>query len=190
MKKKTIAIAAMLLAASLCFGLAACGSGVSLKDFPAETEETAELGSVYELRTQVEGEDGTTYRLSSQVVTQDGGAVPVFENSFDVSDVSGYTITYTALISDTETQQSVVTLSVTDNTAPVININKPDDGIVNTEYRLPEISVSDLAGSCGTYRAGGQILLYAFRSRQLSDRSDGFQRKRTEQDGDAFLYRR
>ena len=43
MKKKTIAIAAMLLAASLCFGLAACGSGVSLKDFPAETEETAEL---------------------------------------------------------------------------------------------------------------------------------------------------
>ena len=147
MKKKTIAIAAMLLAASLCFGLAACGSGVSLKDFPAETEETAELGSVYELRTQVEGEDGTTYRLSSQVVTQDGGAVPVFENSFDVSDVSGYTITYTALISDTETQQSVVTLSVTDNTAPVININKPDDGIVNTEYRLPEISVSDLAGT-------------------------------------------
>lgn len=147
MKKKTIAIAGFLLAASLCFGLAACKSGTSLKDFPAETTETAELGTVYELKTQVEDNDGTMYRVSSQVVTQDGGAVPVFENKFDVSDVSGYTITYTAMLSEEKTQKSVVTLNVTDNTAPTITINKPENGVINAEYCLPNISVSDLAGT-------------------------------------------
>ena len=147
MKKKTIAIAGFLLAASLCFGLAACKSGTSLKDFPAETTETAELGTVYELKTQVEDNGGTTYRVSSQVVTQDGGAVPVFENKFDVSDVSGYTITYTAMLSEEKTQKSVVTLNVTDNTAPTITINKPENGVINAEYCLPNISVSDLAGT-------------------------------------------
>ena len=118
MKRKLLFPAALMLAVTLCFGLAACGEEVafSLKDFPAESTETAELGSVYSLKTDVEAEDGATYRLSAEVLTKDGGAVAVFDNRFDVTDVSGYTITYT-VVTTREVPQSVVTVNVTDNTA-------------------------------------------------------------------------
>lgn len=137
-----------MLAVTLCFGLAACGEEVafSLKDFPAETTETAELGSVYSLKTDVEAADGATYRLSAEVLTKDGGAVAVFDNRFDVTDVSGYTITYT-VVTTRDVPQSVVTLNVTDNTAPEIAINKPDAGVLNEEYCLPAFTVTDLAES-------------------------------------------
>ena len=148
MKRKLLFPAALMLAVTLCFGLAACGEEVafSLKDFPAETTETAELGSVYSLKTDVEAEDGATYRLSAEVLTKDGGAVAVFDNRFDVTDVSGYTITYT-VVTTRDVPQSVVTLNVTDNTAPEIAINKPDAGVLNVEYCLPAFTVTDLAES-------------------------------------------
>lgn len=147
MKRKLLFPAALMLAVTLCFGLAACGEEVafSLKDFPAETTETAELGSVYSLKTDVEAEDGATYRLSAEVLTKDGGAVAVFDNRFDVTDVSGYTITYT-VVTTRDVPQSVVTVNVTDNTAPEIAINKPDAGVLNEEYCLPAFTVTDLAG--------------------------------------------
>lgn len=147
MKRKLLFPAALMLAVTLCFGLAACGEEVafSLKDFPAETTETAELGSVYSLKTDVEAADGATYRLSAEVLTKDGGAVAVFDNRFDVTDVSGYTITYT-VVTTRDVPQSVVTLNVTDNTAPEIAINKPDAGVLNEEYCLPAFTVTDLAG--------------------------------------------
>lgn len=148
MKRKLLFPAALMLAVTLCFGLAACGEeevAFSLKDFPAETTETAELGSVYSLKTDVEAADGATYRLSAEVLTKDGGAVAVFDNRFDVTDVSGYTITYT-VVTTRDVPQSVVTLNVTDNTAPEIAINKPDAGVLNVEYCLPAFTVTDLAG--------------------------------------------
>lgn len=147
MKKRMVVLFSLLVAALCCIALAACGNkGVTLKDFPAETTETVELGNVYELKTQAEDEDGKTYRLSTKVRTKDDVAVPVFENRFDVTDVSGYVITYTAITGD-NTQKSVVNLNVTDNTAPIIGINKPDAGVLNEEYCLPVITVSDLAGT-------------------------------------------
>ena len=149
MKRKLLFPAALMLAVTLCFGLAACGEeevAFSLKDFPAETTETAELGSVYSLKTDVEAADGATYRLSAEVLTKDGGAVAVFDNRFDVTDVSGYTITYT-VVTTRDVPQSVVTLNVTDNTAPEIAINKPDAGVLNEEYCLPAFTVTDLAES-------------------------------------------
>ena len=148
MKRKLLFPAALMLAVTLCFGLAACGEeedAFALKDFPAETTETAELGSVYSLKTDVEAADGATYRLSAEVLTKDGGAVAVFDNRFDVTDVSGYTITYT-VVTTRDVPQSVVTLNVTDNTAPEIAINKPDAGVLNVEYCLPAFTVTDLAG--------------------------------------------
>ena len=149
MKRKLLFPAALMLAVTLCFGLAACGEeedAFALKDFPAESTETAELGSVYSLKTDVEAEDGATYRLSAEVLTKDGGAVAVFDNRFDVTDVSGYTITYT-VVTTRDVPQSVVTLNVTDNTAPEIAINKPDAGVLNVEYCLPAFTVTDLAES-------------------------------------------
>ena len=149
MKRKSLFLAALMLAVTLCFGLAACGEeedAFALKDFPAESTETAELGSVYSLKTDVEAADGATYRLSAEVLTKDGGAVAVFDNRFDVTDVSGYTITYT-VVTTRDVPQSVVTVNVTDNTAPEIAINTPDTGILNVEYCLPAFTVTDLAES-------------------------------------------
>ncbi len=147
MKKKIALLLSLLAAVLFCFGLAACKQkGVILKDFPETETQTVALGSVYELKTQAEGEDGNTYRLTFQVRTRDDAAVPVFDDRFDVTDIGGYVITYTA-VTDGVTQTSVVTLDVTDDTAPTISISKPENGSVGEEYELPVITVSDLAGT-------------------------------------------
>ncbi|HIZ73005.1 MAG TPA: hypothetical protein H9964_05455 [Candidatus Gallimonas intestinavium] len=147
MKKKIALLLSLLAAVLFCFGLAACKQkGVTLKDFPEAETQTVALGSVYELKTQAEGEDGNTYRLTFQVRTRDDAAVPVFDDRFDVTDTGGYVITYTA-VTDGVTQTSVVTLDVTDDTAPTISISKPENGSVGEEYELPVITVSDLAGT-------------------------------------------
>ena len=147
MKKKIALLLSLLAAVLFCFGLAACKQkGVILKDFPEAETQTVALGSVYELKTQAEGEDGNTYRLTFQVRTRDDAAVPVFDDRFDVTDIGGYVITYTA-VTDGVTQTSVVTLDVTDDTAPTISISKPENGSVGEEYALPVITVSDLAGT-------------------------------------------
>ena len=147
MKKKIALLLSLLAAVLFCFGLAACKQkGVTLKDFPETETQTVALGSVYELKTQAEGEDGNTYRLTFQVRTRDDAAVPVFDDRFDVTDIGGYVITYTA-VTDGVTQTSVITLDVTDDTAPTISISKPENGSVGEEYTLPLITVSDLAGT-------------------------------------------
>lgn len=147
MKKKIALLLSLLAAVLFCFGLAACKQkGVTLKDFPEAETQTVALGSVYELKTQAEGEDGNTYRLTFQVRTRDDTAVPVFDDRFDVTDIGGYVITYTA-VTDGVTQTSVVTLDVKDDTAPTISISKPENGSVGEEYELPVITVSDLAGT-------------------------------------------
>ena len=147
MKKKIALLLSLLAAVLFCFGLAACKQkGVTLKDFPETETQTVALGSVYELKTQAEGEDGNTYRLTFQVRTRDDAAVPVFDDRFDVTDIGGYVITYTA-VTDGVTQTSVVTLDVTDDTAPTISISTPENGSVGEEYELPVITVSDLAGT-------------------------------------------
>ena len=147
MKKKIALLLSLLAAVLFCFGLAACKQkGVTLKDFPETETQTVALGSVYELKTQAEGEDGNTYLLTFQVRTRDDAAVPVFDDRFDVTDIGGYVITYTA-VTDGVTQTSVITLDVTDDTAPTISISKPENGSVGEEYELPVITVSDLAGT-------------------------------------------
>lgn len=147
MKKKIALLLSLLAAVAFCFGLAACKQkGVILKDFPEAETQTVALGSVYELKTQAEGEDGNTYRLTFQVRTRDDAAVPVFDDRFDVTDIGGYVVTYTA-VTDGVTQTSVVTLDVMDDTAPTISISKPENGSVGEEYELPVITVSDLAGT-------------------------------------------
>lgn len=147
MKRKIALLLSLLAAVAFCFGLAACKQkGILLKDFPEAETQTVALGSVYELKTQAEGEDGNTYRLTFQVRTRDDASVPVFDDRFDVTDIGGYVITYTA-VTDGVTQMSVVTLDVTDDTAPTISISKPENGSVGEEYELPVITVSDLAGT-------------------------------------------
>lgn len=149
MKKRHLAILILILTMASMFILAACSKKdkITFVDFPAEKQETVELGSVYSLLSAVKDEEGNEYRLSVSVKTKDGVDVPYFDHKFDVTDISGYIITYTAVIGNDTSHKSVVKLSVNDNTEPNILINKPADGVVNELYTLPHISASDLAGS-------------------------------------------
>lgn len=127
---------------------AACGKGgVKLVDFPETATENVELGDIYTITLkEVKDEEGNAYRVSASVKTKAGGAVSVFESQFNITDMEGYVITYTAEIDEKTEKTSVVTLNVTDNGDPVIVISKPSTGEVNKLYTLPGIVVSDLSG--------------------------------------------
>lgn len=96
---------------------AACGKGgVKLVDFPETATENVELGDIYTITLkEVKDEEGNAYRVSASVKTKAGGAVSVFESQFNITDMEGYVITYTAEIDEKTEKTSVVTLNVTDN---------------------------------------------------------------------------
>lgn len=149
MKRKftvTILIAVLALAAVF---VTACGgkeSGVTLVDFPATaTEEAQKLGSVYQLRRTVSDEDGNEYNLTAEVKTSAGAVVSdVINASFELTDIGGYTITYTVTVAEGDVRTSVVTVPCYDDTPPVINIGTAADGVVGELYTLPAITFSDL----------------------------------------------
>ena len=149
MKRKftvTILIAVLALAAVF---VTACGgkeSGVTLVDFPATaTEEEQKLGSVYQLRRTVSDEDGNEYNLTAEVKTSAGAVVSdVINASFELTDIGGYTITYTVTVAEGDVRTSVVTVPCYDDTPPVINIGTAADGVVGELYTLPAITFSDL----------------------------------------------
>lgn len=149
MKRKftvTILIAVLALAAVF---VTACGgkeSGVTLVDFPpTATEEAQKLGSVYQLRRTVSDEDGNEYNLTAEVKTSAGAVVSdVINASFELTDIGGYTITYTVTVAEGDVRTSVVTVPCYDDTPPVINIGTPADGVVGELYTLPAITFSDL----------------------------------------------
>lgn len=149
MKRKftvTILIAVLALAAVF---VTACGgkeSGVTLVDFPATaTEESQKLGDVYQLRRTVSDEDGNEYNLTAEVKTSAGAVVSdVINASFELTDIGGYTITYTVTVAEGDVRTSVVTVPCYDDTPPVINIGTAADGVVGELYTLPAITFSDL----------------------------------------------
>ncbi len=131
----------------LC-GFVACADEekprLALVDFPVAAEETVELGATYRIeQTSVKDQDGNEYRLIATVVTADGKKVDLFDGRFDVTELGGYTITYTLAES---TQTSVVRLQVVDRQKPTVSISDPLNGKVGEAYVLPQIFVSDLSG--------------------------------------------
>ena len=161
MKKKTLIIflAAVLTTALLLVG---CGNNVKLVDFPAtQTVEAQKLGDIYELRRTVADENGNSYDLEADVIVAGGGSVNVVAAKFELTDPSGYVITYTA---DTGKNKitSVVTVPVYDGDDPVIVFDKPKDGIKGEVYTLPEITFKDYSQigekTVGLYKVDGDTL--------------------------------
>ena len=110
MRKFLKALALSALIAVCAISAAACNRGVKLVDFPESKTEEVELGSTYTISLkEVKDENGNTYRVSASVKTKAGGNVSVFESKFDITDIEGYVITYTAKINDKKEQTSVVT---------------------------------------------------------------------------------
>ena len=149
MKKFLVLLLSFLTISTI---MVACGNNeITLQDFPATYSEEVQLGDVYTLQVlNVLDKDGNEYRVTADVKTAQGEAVNVISNQFDIDNIEGYVITYTAKISEKNSVNSVLTLTVIDKEGPIIRITKPNDGIVGVEYTLPEITVTDLSGETVT----------------------------------------
>lgn len=149
MRKKTfIAVLLTVVLAATTLALVGCGNKkvakVVLVDFPAtQTVEAQKLGDTYELRRTVKDKEGNAYDLNAVVKTASGGNVSVVGAKFDLTDLGGYVVTYTATVSEKDVRTSVVTVPVYDDDDPVIVIAKPENGLVDHEYTLPTITFTD-----------------------------------------------
>ena len=121
-------------------------SGVELIDFPATKTEEVSLGDFYEITlNSVKDKDGNSYRVSAAVADSKGNAVTPFSGTFDLTDLGGYTITYTVKITDGDVRTMVVTLIVKDTESPIIVLGAVSgEGHVGEKFILPSVTVSDL----------------------------------------------
>ncbi|HEY8389567.1 MAG TPA: hypothetical protein VIL26_01240, partial [Clostridia bacterium] len=147
MRRKQLLVLLLSLL-TICLSFVACGKNeIALLDFPEAYSEQVQLGDLYTLKVlNVYDKNGNEYRVTAEVKTTQGEVVNVIGNQFDIDNIQGYVITYTAKISDKQTLKSVLTLNVVDKEGPVIRITKPSDGVVGEVYTLPSITVSDLSG--------------------------------------------
>ena len=124
-------------------------TAIELVDFEDKTEEV-EIGTTYYLNNVVTDIDENDYQVSYAVVTGAGETVVVDSYELDVTDISGYVITCTALIAEGNVTRTI-TLTVKDTTAPVVTFGKVKEGYLDVEYVLPEITVTDTS-------TGGSII--------------------------------
>lgn len=143
MKKKTrLRFAALFafcaIAAGACFA-AGCG-GVKLVDFADGTEEV-QYGSVYELALDpVRDAAGNSYEVSAEVTNSEGGRVAVFDGMFDVTDLGGYTVVYTARSGSEVVGERTVTLTIDTKIAPTLKFSEYSDENtfeIGDVFRLP-----------------------------------------------------
>ena len=143
MKKKTrfrfaVLFAFCAIAAGACFA-AGCG-GVKLVDFADGTEEV-KYGSVYELALDpVRDAAGNSYEVSAEVTNSAGGRVAVFDGKFDVIDLGGYTVVYTARSGSEVVGERTVTLTIDTKIAPTLKFSEYSDENtfeIGDVFRLP-----------------------------------------------------
>ena len=150
MRKKTfIAVLLAVVLAATALALVGCGdkndaNKIVLVDFPStQTVEAQKLGDTYQLRRTVKDEAGNAYDLVAVVKTTAGDNVNVVAAQFELTDLGGYVVTYTATVGEKDVRTSVVTVPVYDGDAPVIVIDKPENGLVGQAYTLPTITFTD-----------------------------------------------
>ena len=155
MKRKALykRAAAILLALSLAAGysaaFAACkNSGtVRIEGWYDETQ-TAVLGSCYETEDLVaKDENGKEYDVTVNVYHKtNGNEVPLIYGKFDIIDIQGYNVVYTAKDGDTEAAKKKVSVNVKDEGAPVISVGGGRFAELGKRYEFPEITVTDDSG--------------------------------------------
>lgn len=186
MKKIVSFVVVTLLAVAMAVSAVACTkkkAAVTLVGFPATfTEETQEAGDFYTLRREVRDTNDNTYPLTAEVKTSAGGGVSVIGGEFELTDIGGYVVTYTAHISDSDIRTSVVTIPVADNVAPTVSIPTPPSGFVGELYTLPTINFADNIGVTAT-----SVEVYLLDDKDADNVKDENKQKRTQQ-GDTYTF--
>ena len=163
MKKKLIIITSIvivLLAAITVVAIFAGGGNESNLPALPDTDEEVFLGAAYEVAATLIGENGTEYTVEQATVyrNSDGKTVQQIYGMFDIDNLLGYKIVYTASSGVRQVTQTH-TLYVKDGNKPVISTEAKHVAEVGVKYTFPQITVKDnsreeLTCDVQVYRAG------------------------------------
>lgn len=155
MKNNVVKVLCVLLIVLSFFCVAGCGEdnngteSVPIDGWQDTTEEVI-LGSSYQLPV-IEAKDssGMEYIVEVTVINKaTGKEVPLILNSFDIINIKGYEIVYTARDGEgKESAKMVKTLIVKDEGAPIIMISGNTIAEVGKKFAYPTINVVDDSGS-------------------------------------------
>ena len=155
----------------ILFGLAACGGEKTLDivDWENESLEVT-LGDSYTVpQKTARDKEGKSYPVEIKVLKKATGTeIPLIYGAFDVFDVSGYDVLYTAT-SENAKALKTVTLTVKDEGKPVIMIKGNNVAEVNKRFTFPEISVYDDSG-----KTENTIEVYDDANHKVSSDEEGF----------------
>ena len=147
MKKKQIIIAAAVLVLLMIGVVAAAfllnGGGEKLPNLPDTSEEVL-LGSAYEIATSLTAQDGTVYAVEQAQVYRNSNGKDVLQiyGVFDVDDILGYKIVYTAVKGEERVTQTH-NLVVVDEGKPVMFVNGNYVAELGEKYIFPSVTVKD-----------------------------------------------
>lgn len=155
----------------ILFGLAACGGEKTLDivDWENESLEVT-LGDSYTVpQKTARDKEGKSYPVEIKVLKKATGTeIPLIYGAFDVFDVSGYDVLYTAT-SENAKALKTVTLTVKDEGKPVVMIKGNNVAEVNKRFTFPEISVYDDSG-----KTENTIEVYDDANHKVSSDEEGF----------------
>lgn len=136
MKNKKLLISVLSAISALClFG----GCNLFASKFSDENK-TVQYGSIYTLDSVKTDKDGTEYELQAEVFNSKDKPVAVFGGQFDVLDVNGYTVKYTAYLDGEKSGEWTTTLKVDENIAPVVKFTsyaQTNTYEIGDEFELP-----------------------------------------------------
>ena len=155
----------------ILFGFAACGGEKTLDivDWENESLEVT-LGDSYTVpQKTARDKEGKSYPVEIKVLKKATGTeIPLIYGAFDVFDVSGYDVLYTAT-SENAKALKTVTLTVKDEGKPVVMIKGNNVAEVNKRFTFPEISVYDDSG-----KTENTIEVYDDANHKVSSDEEGF----------------
>ncbi|MBR1868273.1 MAG: hypothetical protein IJ800_06845, partial [Clostridia bacterium] len=180
MKKILLVLLSFVFVTCLFAGCGGSGGGGSVRF--DDLSETVEYGDVYILAKTVEA-NGSTYEAEAVVNDSKGQEVAVFGGRFDVFDIDGYTIYYSAYDGDKSVGKWKVTLKVNMAVKPTVEIDE-DFSTVNSyeigeEFLLPVVryysAISEnLNKTDNLYKvASGSEIAVAFADGKFTPEADG-----------------
>ncbi|MBQ8685585.1 MAG: hypothetical protein IJ514_05405 [Clostridia bacterium] len=147
--KRNSKICTLLAMATVCcgFAFASCENSaeVTLQDF-ADTQMSAVLGEECTLPSSAISTAGAKYAVDYTAKTKSGETVTVENSEFVVEYLEEHTLTASVKITESDVRTRTITLSVTDEHAPVISFSDATIGHVGSVYTLPTVDVLDDSG--------------------------------------------
>lgn len=137
MKSKRFLICVLSVISLLCL-LGSCTS-ITGKNFENETQNV-QYGTVYELDSVKTDKDGTVYELQAEVFNSKNQPVAVFGGKFDVLDVNGYTVKYTAYNDGKKIGEWIIVLKVDENILPTLKFTsyaQTNTHEIGDNFKLP-----------------------------------------------------